>query len=521
MNELKLKLVAIFFLFLFGVSVYAQLTAEQIDSVVEKSMRVFNVPGMAVAVIDHEKLIINKAYGVQSVKTKKPVDNKTLFGIASVTKGFTTAALAQLVDQGKIEWDTKVRTIIPNFTLYSPFVSEEFTVRDLLVHRSGLGLGAGDLMVFPGKNTTTLEEMIHNLRYLKPVSSFRSKYDYDNLLYIVAGEIITRVSGISYREYIENNFFKPLGMVRATMDWEKIQKDKNRIDGHVPEGDKLLIAERTFTDIGDAAAGIYASIDDMVKYVQARINYGKYGKNNQDSLFSLKQAEEMWSPQTVQKFGKGDYNSRFTTYGLGWVVSEMAGHFQVSHTGGLNGIVCEVIILPDLEVGIIILTNQESGAAFRAISNTIKDAYFGIEGEDRIKQYHDRVIKNKEYEAKVIANVQAEMEKSLAEGLLPLADKAVVGTYEDNWFGKVEITRLADNTLEFKAEKSPDLVGEMEFCKGTTYVVRWNQRWLRADALVNFDLNYNGIARGFEMAPLSPLTDFSYDYQDLDFKKIE
>ncbi|WP_262987123.1 serine hydrolase domain-containing protein [Aequorivita vladivostokensis] len=213
MKTISLKALSFILVFSFlNLSVQAQvLSSSQIDSLVQKTMKTFDVPGMAVAVLKDGKVYHKNTYGVRSLKTNEPVDENTLFGVASNTKAFTTAALAQLIDQGKLGWDTKVTDIIPEFKLYDPYVTAEFTVRDLVTHRSGLGLGAGDLMIFPANNTTTKAEMIHNLRYLKPVSSFRSQFDYDNLLYIVAGEIVARVSGKSYDDYIADNFFKPLG----------------------------------------------------------------------------------------------------------------------------------------------------------------------------------------------------------------------------------------------------------------------------------------------------------------------
>src|SRR5690606_255547 len=188
------------------------LSGQQIDSLVQKTMTTFDVPGMAVAVLKDGQIYHKNTYGVRSIKSNAKVDENTLFGVASNTKAFTTAAMGQLVDQGKLSWDTKVIDVIPEFQLYDPYVTREFTVRDLVTHRSGLGLGAGDLMVFPASNTTTKAEMIHNLRYLKPVSSFRSKFDYDNLLYIVAGEVVSRISKQSFDDYISKNFFEPLKM---------------------------------------------------------------------------------------------------------------------------------------------------------------------------------------------------------------------------------------------------------------------------------------------------------------------
>ena len=522
MKTFSAKITLLFLPFLFlNFSLNAQvLSGSQIDSLVQKTMKTFDVPGMAVAVLKDGKIYHKNTYGVRSIKTNTAVNENTLFGVASNTKAFTTAALGQLIDQGKLTWDTKVTDIIPEFQLSDTYVTREFTVRDLVTHRSGLGLGAGDLMVFPANNTTTKAEMIHNLRYLKPVSSFRSKFDYDNLLYIVAGEVISRISGKDFDDYISENFFKPLKMDRSLLSIPKIKADANRIDGHAPVNGKLELTADTFTQIATPAGGIFASINDMSTWVQAQLNDGKYGEKLKDSLFSSKVHNEMWTPQTIIRSGKGPYNTHFSAYGLGWFLSDVNGYFQVTHTGGLNGIVSQVTLIPEIDLGIIVLTNQQSGAAFTAITNSIKDAYFGIKGQDRIKQYNDRRLAGEKQEDSIVSEVNKNIAAQLkTKGFKP--DPAdYTGTYKDVWFGNVNISAIEGN-LHFKAEKSLDLTGPMTFYKGTTYAVRWNDASLKADAFVSFSLDTEGKANGFTMSPISPLTDFSYDFQDLEFGRVE
>ena len=514
-------LALIFVLFSFNQNLSAQaLNSSQIDSLVQKSMKTFDVPGMAVAILKDGKIYHKNTYGVRSLKTGAKVDENTLFGVASNTKAFTTAALGQLVDKGKLHWDTKVTDIIPEFKLYDAYVTNEFTVRDLVTHRSGLGLGAGDLMVFPASNITTKEEMIHNLRYLKPVSSFRSKYDYDNLLYIVAGEIVARVSGKTYDNYISENFFIPLEMNRSKLSIPEIEADKNRIDGHAPVNGNLETTVATFTQIATPAAGIYASINDMSKWVQTMLDNGKYGPKLQDSLFSKKIHREMWTPQTLVRSGSGPYNTHFTAYGLGWFLSDVSGYFQATHTGGLLGIVSQVTIIPELELGIIVLTNQQSGAAFSAITTSIKDAYFGIEGKDRIKDYNERRLAGERKEDSINNAVDNAIKAQLkSKGSKP-NQQNYIGEYKDPWFGNVSIS-MKNGVMQFKAAKVSDLTGTMTFYKGTTFAVRWNDPSLKADACATFSLDTEGKANGFTMSPISPLTDFSYDYQDLNFKRVD
>ncbi len=508
-------LFSVVFIFI-SLAASAQLTNTQIDSLVQKTLKTFNVPGIAVAVLKDGKVILSKGYGVRSLDKGGDVNENTLFGIASNTKAFTSAALGKLIDEGKLSWDTKVTNIIPEFKLYDPYVTSEFTVRDLLTHRSGLGLGAGDMMVFPSSNILKKEGMIHNLRYLKPVSSFRSKFDYDNLLYIVAGEVVARVSGIEYEDYIKKNFLEPLHMDRTVMNYSRINDYSNVIEGHAPVNGKLKTVGLSFTKVANSAAGIYSSVNDMSKWVQAQLNNGKYGPKLQDSLFSEKVHKEMWTPQTIIRSGKGEYNTHFSAYGLGWFLSDVNGYLQVTHTGGLLGIVSQVTMIPEMDLGIIVLTNQQSGAAFRSITNSIKDGYFGIKGKDRIKEYNDARLKQEEKAQKVVDKVWTDIEKEQQTNTFINLDK-YSGVYRDPWFGKVTIAKK-DGKLTFESENIADFKGEMSYYKGNTFIVKWNERTLNADAFVIFTLNKEGKANGFSMEPVSPLTDFSYDFQDLNFK---
>ncbi|WP_432710140.1 serine hydrolase [Pedobacter sp.] len=494
------------------------LTSAQIDSIVNKTLTTFNVPGIAVGIVKDGKLIHAKGYGLRSIKSSKKVDENTLFGIASNTKAFTAAALGMLVDEKKITWDTRVTDIIPEFKLYDNYATQEFTIRDLLTHRSGLGLGAGDLMIWPDSSKVTKPQMIHNLRYLKPVSSFRSKYDYDNLLYIVAGDIVTRVSGIPYEDFIESRIIKPLGMNKTAASWYRLKDKSNIIDGHAPIDDRSLVTVGlSFTELANPAGGIYSNVTDVSKWVIAQINEGKYGDKLDKSLFSKTVQKEMWTPQTITKSGS-PYNTHFSSYGLGWNLSDVNGYFQASHTGGLAGIVTQVTILPELKLGIIVLTNQQSGAAFTAITNTIKDGYFGIKGKDRISQYNESRLAV-EKEAKAITDkIWTDINNQQKANAGKYALEGVAGLYRDKWFGDVSISN-ENGGLYYVAKNSPKLQGKMYFYKGNTFIVKWNERSLEADAFVTFTLNHDAKPVGFKMEAISPLTDFSFDFQDLDFER--
>ena len=521
MKSCKLSVFTFFLCFSFFVAASQPITSHQIDSVAELTLKTFDVPGIAVAVVKDGKIIHEKGYGVRSLNTGQKVDEHTQFGIASNSKAFTVASLGILVDEGKLKWDDKVTDYIPEFKLYAPYVTEDFTIRDLLTHRSGLDLGAGDLMIWPDSSTFSLKDIIHNLRFLKQVSDFRTKYDYDNLLYIVAGEVVARVSGMRWEDFVQTRIMNPLQMTESAPNFDLLKNKDDVIDPHAPVNGKVQVIHRDWKYVADAAGGIYSSVHDMSKWIIMQMNNGKYGDGLKEQLVKESTHEEMWTPQTIiPVHGTTTYNTHFAAYGLGWFLSDEDGYKVPTHTGGLAGIVTQVTLIPELKLGIIVFTNQQSGAAFTAITNTIKDSYYGIKGKDRVKEYHDRVLQREENAKKITdaiwadINAQQKMNTSLSD-FTP-----VTGTYTDPWFGDVIIS-IKNGKPWFDSKNSPRLSGEMFAYKGNTYIVKWNHRSMDADAYVMFDLDYEGKPDAIKMKPISPLTDFSFDFQDLNFKRVK
>jgi CubicO group peptidase (beta-lactamase class C family) len=498
------------------------ITSPQIDSLVELTLKTFDVPGIAVAVVKDGKVVHSKGYGVQSLATGKKVDEHTLFGIASNSKAFTTAALGMLIDEGKLTWDSKVTDFIPEFRLYSPYVTEEFTIRDLLTHRSGLGLGAGDLMIFPDSTDFTKKDIIHNLRYLKAVSGFRTKYDYDNLLYIVAGEVIARVSGMSWEDFIENRIMHPLNMTGSAASFSRVKDRSLMIDPHAPVNGKITPIKNLISEQANAAGGIWSNLTDMCKWVTMQLNDGKYGDSLSKKLFSSQVHDEMWIPQTnIPVYNIYiPYKTHFSAYGLGWLLSDVKGYKQVMHTGGLAGIVTQVLLIPELKLGIIVLTNQEMGAAFTAISNTIKDSYLDIPKDDWVIFLHKRVVAGQERAKKITDDIWKEVEVQQRNSTTKINQQLFTGTYTDQWFGDVVIS-IKNGKLWFDAKRSGKLSGEMIAYNANTFIAKWNDRSMNADAYVMFSLGMDGKPSGITMKAISPLTDFSFDFQDLDFKRTK
>lgn len=298
----------------------------KLDALVARAIKEFQVPGMAVGIVKDGALIYAKGYGVREAGKSGLVDADTVFQIGSNTKAFTAAALALLVDQGKIHWDDKVIDYLPQFRLYDPYVTREFTIRDLLTHRSGLGLGAGDLMFFPSTDITR-EEIIHGLRYLKPTSSFRTRFDYDNLLFMVAGQIIPAVTGKSWEDFVTQNILEPLQMDSCAANYGRIRDRSDIAAPHVSLEGKIIAIQPADLDSVGPAGTINCSINGMSKWLLTQLAAGKTPAGHQ--LFNAERDEEMWTMNTVTPvipLFTSMYRTHFSGYGLGWGLNDMLGY---------------------------------------------------------------------------------------------------------------------------------------------------------------------------------------------------
>ncbi|MFC3051628.1 serine hydrolase [Kordiimonas pumila] len=493
------------------------MTPSEVDTLVESAMERFQVPGISVGIIKDGKVIVSKGYGIRDVGKKDKVDDETLFAIASNSKAFTAAALAMLVDEGKVKWSDKVIDYIPGFQLMDPWVTREFTVLDLLVHNSGLGLGAGDLMFWPSPGFTR-DEIIHGLRYLKPVSSFRSEFAYDNLLYIVAGEVIKAASGMEYETFIENRIMKPLGMTYCAAERARLKGYKNVAEPHMVLDGELKKVGRIEavheTVVSAAAGGFLCSSKSMLKWLQMRLDKGALP--NGTALISPEQQNALVTPRTllgVSAETKKMLNTNFKAYALGLGVQDVNGYKWVTHTGGLLGMVSYVYTVPELDLGVVILTNQQSGGSMSAIAYGILEAYTSEKKTDWVSYFEGKRAEQVAAAAKVepvLDDTGYTVEGSLDD---------YTGTFKDPWFGTITIANTKDG-LTFVSAKSARLKGVMVPYKHDLFIVRWDERDLEADAYVRFTRDYQGVPQGITMQAVSPLTDFSFDFHDLEFTKV-
>lgn len=503
--------------------IYPQISSRKIDKLVNEAMEAFNVTGVAVGIVKNGKIIHSKGYGVKSIDTNEPVNEHTNFAIASNTKAFTTAALSILVDEGKLFWDDKVVDHIPEFKMYNEYVTQNFIIKDLITHRSGLGLGAGDLQFWPTGADFSMEDILTNFQYFEPKSAIRTKYDYDNILYVVAGEVIARVSGISWEEFVKTRIINPLNMNNTYCSYGKISDFSNVATPHSSTSGTIKIVAPFENDpetINGAAVAIISNVNDLCNWMLVHLNKGKYGENLENELFSEKNHREMWKIHTVFNADTSErYNSHFAGYGLGWSLSDVLGNMRVTHGGYVSGMLSVTVMIPDINLGLVILTNTEiSGRLLgRSVANTIVDKYLRIKDLDWIEYYYNKAQKS---EAKADSSITKVWEIVEADKDESINKEDYIGIFKDNWFGKVEVY-INDDQLWFKSYRSPKLSGPMYHYKANAFAIRWENRDLDADAFAIFSLDEEGIAQSIKMKGISPNIDFSYDFQDLDLKRIE
>ena len=498
---------------IFALTRVASAQPPDLDRWVARAMQTFDVPGIALAIVKDDGVVVAKGYGVRKLGEPSLVDARTLFGIASNTKAFTATALGLLEEEHQIEWDAPVVRYLPAFAMSDPFVTRELTVRDLLVHRSGLGLGAGDLLWWP-ESTYNRKEIARRLRFIPPATSFRSAYAYDNVLYLVAGELIEALSGQTWEDFVASRILAKVGMTGTNVRHSAAAAGGNVAATHALIDGKVRPIAPFGSDNTNPAGGINSSAEDMAKWLRVQLSGGKLADGSR--LFSPATARQLTAIVTPIPIGDPPpelpaLTSNFRGYALGFDIRDYRGHKAVMHTGGLPGYVSRVAMIPDLNVGVAVLTNQESGAAFDAIAFRILDHYLGAPAFDWIDAFRTVVARadaaTAEAERRAATSRDTASKPSLALG-------KYAGTYRDAWYGDIFIAEDGGK-LVMRFSHTPLLVGDLEHWQHDTFIARWRDRELRADAYVTFALNPDGSIDQAKMRAVSPATDFSFDFQDL------
>lgn len=498
---------------------------QDFDAYVARVQQEFGVPGVAVAIVKDGEVVLSQGYGLRELGRPERVDGQTLFAIASNTKAFTAAGLALLVDEGKLAWDDRVTDHLPWFRMSDPYVTREMTVRDLLTHRSGLGLGAGDLLFWPETDLPT-REIVERLRFVPLATSFRASYAYDNVLYAAAGLVIEQVSGRSWADFMRERIFAGAGLGATVPNCQYLPAGANAATGHAKYNfSELMPVPPLAWDNNPAAGGIYSSADDMARWVRLQLAGGHLpagADGAERALFKPARRDEMWSLVTPMRISEPKIAAlkptqpNFLGYGLGWFLSDYRGKKLVWHTGGWPGQVSKVVLVPELNLGVVVLTNAESGAAFQAVSWRVLDAYLGAPATDWVAAYAESV-KAAEGNADESWAKHVAARAPASTPSLPLAKYA--GTYRDAWRGEVFIAEQ-EGRLTIRFSHTDKLGGDLEHWQHDTFIVRWHDRSHNADAFLTFALTPDGAVDQARMEAISPLTDFSFDFQDLLLKPV-
>ncbi|CAM0998456.1 Serine hydrolase [Rhodanobacter sp. Root179] len=501
---------------------------QDFSAYVDSARKTFDVPGIAVAIVKDGKVVMEQGFGLREIGKPDQVDARTLFAIASNTKAFTAAALQQLADAGKLKMDDRVIDHLPWFRMSDAYVTHEMRIRDLLAHRSGLSLGAGDLLYWPPTSYST-KEVVQRLAHVPIKNGFRSGYAYDNILFAVATLVIEEASGQSYADYVREHLFQPVGMDESLVDMTYLKPGMDVAMGHAKADFKDLKPVPPMAWLNDpGAGGIYSSVHDLAKWMNVQLAGGVLPGTGSDGkpqrLFSDKAHQEMWSMLTPIRVGKPSVPAmaaltpNFSGYGESWFLSDYRGQKLVWHTGGWPGMVSRVTLVPGQNLGVVVLTNAESGAAFNAVTYRVLDAYLNADQKTDWVAVYDSAVKKSEAKADdSLAKHEAARDKH-SKPSLALARYA--GTYRDPWYGDVIVSR-ENGKLRLRFSKTAQLVGTMTPWQHDTFTVRWDDRTLNADAFVNFDLDVDGHITEMRMQPISPLTDFSFDFQDLRMAPVD
>ena len=427
---------------------------DSLDAYVQRALVNWKIPGVAVCIVKDGKVVLMKGYGVKEKDGIDKVDENTLFMIGSNTKAFTGTALAMLEVEKKISLDDKVTKWIPQFKLNNKAAGEQAIVRDLLCHRLGFKTFQGDFTYWT--SNLTRSEVIEKMSHIKAEYPFRTKWGYTNAAFLTAGEIIPKATGKEWEVYLKEKIFDPLEMTSTLALSKDFSNALNKCSAHTISNGQLIKIPFASIDNLAAAGSIGSSVNDMSHWVMAQLNRGKY---NDKQAIPAAAISQTWLPQSIIGNGGHLYNTgHFSLYGLGWMLEEYCGKKVVSHTGGVNGFVTSVTLLPEEKLGILVFTNTDQNSFYEALKWEIADAYLDKPYRDYSKAYLGFYLQEKMQEEKI----QNKLSDSVALKLKPsLAVKNYCGTYFNDVYGNMAVVQEA-NELRMKFSHHPGMFAKLE-----------------------------------------------------------
>lgn len=492
-----------------------------VERAVDETVVRYGLPGIAVGVVLPSGEAVRVVRGERLAGSGEKIDGDTLFKIASNTKAMTAALLARLVDAGKLRWDDPVVKHLPDFRMHDPWVTRQMQVRDLLIHNSGLGAGAGDLMLWPDPNLFTRADVIAGLRHLKLAYSFRSRYAYDNSLYIVAGEVAAAAGGASYDTLVRRELFAPLGLDRCQVGaWNRdavgnvAQPHAKRDGRNVP----TRVDAETVPDVPMmAAGGIRCGLDDMLAWTRVWLRPDEAGLVDGKPWLSQAQREEVWKAHTPMPLSarmRSWDRSHFSAYGYGWRLTDVDGTQKVSHTGTLGGMYSTLVLLPEQRAGFVILINGDADEARTVLSQVLVKRFTAPQANPGVAGYAALLAaeRGQATAAKPVPDTSGRVAASVAD----LAGK--LGVYRDPWFGEASVC-ASQGRVAFAAAKSPKMIGDV-MRVGERLLVQWHSPDVDETPWLDFPAPGDGKPLRMTMAKINPDGDFSSDYEDLAFERV-
>lgn len=441
-------------------------------------MQSWNIPGLALVIVKDDKVLYTKGYGVREIGKPDPVDEHTLFGAASITKSFTATGIGLLVQEGKLAWDDPVTKYLPTFQLYDSHSSQLITIRDLLCHRVGLGSDSGEALLYSRYST---EEVVRRIRYIPPGYSFRAGFGYSSLMYITAGMVISAVSGMNWDDYIRQRIFDPLGMTDSVTNSKYFGNYTNIATPHEDIKGKLqAVSYRHDAHLG-AAASICASASDIALWLRLQLNGGHIdGKQIVESAI-MAETHTPHTPLKLTAIEKQLFPSRhFSAYGLGWFLSDLHGRFVVGHLGNVEGMLSNIVMIPEEKIGIAVFTNEKPHSAIYAVPYFLIDTLLGITPRDWIQSYIDF----EKEERKTGEQARKQREESRAKDSHPsLALEKCAGAYESAILGRATIC-VEKGGLQIQLESAP-MSGTLQHWHYDTYLCKWDDPLL-GESLIPF-----------------------------------
>ncbi len=476
---------------------------DEVDSIAKKLMIDFSLPGLAVGIVRNDSILFAKGYGVREINKDLPVNTNTVFGIGSISKSFTALTLGILVNQGKINWDDRVKDHLPYFELYAPYVTENFTIRDLLTHRSGLNWTSGGTLWYHSDLSRT--DVIKGLKYLKPISGFRDKPAYQNVMYLVASKIVEKISGMAWDEFLKVNVFNKIKMKNSTSLSNEREANTNLARPHIwnKNFEKIVIEQEKGDNLAPAGF-VYSSVNDMINYMRLLLNDGIFER---DTIVSKDIINEIFKPQIIFPVLSPPIHNEFTSYGLGWWVTPKNGHKIIDHSGGIDGMVANLVMIKDLNIGIIVLTNTDELTPLIMTSELLKQV-FGDKSYDLYAPFK----KYRDYSLSQEKSNKEKLEKLRVNGTKPSLDlKLYAGIYNDKMYGDIFVKYNVGN-LEINFSHTPLFKGRLKHWHYDTFMVDWYDARI-PNGFVTFNFN--------EKREIVGITLDQQNLLDVDFSELE